>query len=63
MSRRTIFFVIALLPIFYLAQLNPSGSLRAQGQKQAPPVKTAVAEKPEPTEEPGGHSHGHGHAH
>ena len=50
MSRRTIFFVIALLPIFYLAQLNQSGS-RAQGQKQPPPPKTAAAEKPEPQKE------------
>jgi len=26
-------------------------------------TETLVAEKPEPTEEPAGHSHGHGHAH
>jgi len=47
MSRRTILFVIALLPIFYLAQLNQTGSIRAQGQK-LPPPKAATAEKPEP---------------
>jgi chaperonin GroEL len=26
-------------------------------------TETLVAEKPEPTDEPAGHSHGHGHAH
>lgn len=46
MPRRTIFFVIALLPILCLAQLN-SGSIRAQEQKQPGSTKPGTAEKPE----------------
>lgn len=48
MSRRTIFFVIALLATLCFSQLNQSGLSRAQSQKLPAPSKTGTAEKPEP---------------
>ncbi len=51
MSRRTIFFAIALLPIFYFSQLNQSGSIHAQGGKLPTPSNTVITDKPEPDKE------------
>jgi len=51
MSRRTIFFVLALISTLCLAQLNYSGSTYAQGQKQPASSKTVTTEKPAPQTE------------
>lgn len=51
MSRRTILFVFALLPIFYFSQLSQLGSLRAQVRKPPAPTKTVITDKPEPEKE------------